>query len=204
MTPTLEQLESRNCPAPLLAVTAAQLAALHDATGESDDVADVGQPVNLPVKDAVLYMPLPTDCQWFISGYNQLAVTIRDGLLEEAWYGVDKEMAQSLADDLNVPLLAPVLSQSPGKLTVTPELVNLLETAEVGQPMTHDWLAAQLGADPMALAAPGQPLQLAFATSDGWTVHTLTPGEDGWALASIDQVASLAPALGLWELRIAG
>lgn len=198
MKPMVEELESRNCPAPLLAITAAQLASLHDAAG-LDGEADIGQAVSLPVADAVLVTPLPTTNHWFVSGFNNLAIVVRNGILEDAHYGVDEAMAQSLADSLNVPLLSPVPTlDTPGTLTATPELVDLLTTAEPGQPMQPDWLAAQLGADPLALAPPGEPLQLAVAVEGGYRVHTLAQDGGLWVMGESVFAETLTP--GIWQL----
>lgn len=202
MKPQVEILERRDTPAPLVALTAAQLASLHDASGASDGVADVGQAVQLPVANGVIHLRAADT-----GNATDLLAVLRAGVLVDSHAFGDGGglYASAFAQAEGLPLFDVTLDQSQsGLLPADSAFVADLLALQPGDVLTDADLTAALDVLPATLAPPGEPLQLAVAVEDGWAVHTLTLthayGEPAWALAESVFTTNLAE--GIWKLAV--
>lgn len=200
MKPQVEILERRDTPAPLVALTAAQLASLHDASGASDGVADVGQAVQLPIANGVIHLRA-TDT----GNATDLLAVFRDGVLVDSHaYGDGGGLyASAFAAAEGLPLYDVTLDESQeGMLPADAAFMSDLLELQAGDVLTDADLTAALDVLPATLAAPGEPLQLAVAVEGGWQVHTLTLtaefGEPAWTLDSSVFADVLSPDI--WQL----
>lgn len=229
---TVEHLESRTNPAPLLTVTAEQAAAVHALAQQAiaGDPAVAAHRVTLPADaDERICIALdltPDDAAGIWDGENALLLLERDysapdgsyklGLDGTGWTSGSGDNAQAFSE-----VYAGMLWHSHVvELTTVPELNG---TIVVQQAFADALLAAQLGdqfegsgllldglkISPASLAVQ-QPdgsltLQLAVPLATGWQVQTLTQQPGGlWTLTESAFAGTLTPALGLWQLAIAG
>lgn len=210
MKPIVEELESRCNPAPLLALSAAQLASLRDAAGFNGEPAAVtAGPVQVPAKAANSVISLGTE---LTGGAGGALAVIRGGDLVEVHFfggggaGADAGLyASAFAQAEGLPLYEPTHDPAlDGQLPADANFIADLLELQSGDVITDVELTEALDVLPATLAPPGEPLRLAVAVEGGFRVHTLTLtseyGEPAWAITE----SVFAETLGadVWQLSL--